>query len=160
TTEDELDELLGQGSVLVAEQEAEQARQTARRRLVLLKNTDEVERLTQRLKYLCRLILRRRRPFCSVNGILALFPLPATAADEEPVHTGAVCERALAAVRATTQVHCPVFALVCDLERAPGFAELVRFFPDGPQRHRFIGRHFPLMPQLDLAEMPHMVDSG
>jgi len=78
-----------------------------RRRPALLKDAAEVERLTARLKHLCRLIARDRRPHCPLNGILLVVPFAATAADEDANQTGAICRADLAAAREVLQVHCP-----------------------------------------------------
>ena len=54
---------------------------------------------------------------------------------------------------------CPVFALVCDFERADGFEDFVAFFPEG-QRRRFLGQKFPLVPDLDPQGRIQMVESS
>jgi type VI secretion system protein ImpL len=131
-----------------------------RRRHTLLKDTKEVERATARLKYLCRLIGRRRQPYCPINGILLVVPLAATDTDEDADQTGAVCRHDLTAVREAVQVHCPVLALVSDLENLPGFDDLVHYFPDAAQRERFLGRQFPLVPHLEPADVPGMLAGG
>src|SRR5262249_33966029 len=57
--------------LLVAEEEAEKPRAEDKRR-ALLRNTVEVENLAGRLRHLCRLIVRDRRPYCPINGVLVL----------------------------------------------------------------------------------------
>ena len=69
-------------SLAVADVRPAEAPRVGKRRPLLLKNTDEVELLSSRLKYLCRLIVRDRQPYCPANGILLLIPLAAT--DSEP----------------------------------------------------------------------------
>ena len=143
--------------VFKQQQEPTQAR---KRRQALLKNTEQVELQTARLQYLCRLIGRARRPYCPVNGILVVLPLASTSHDENATQTGAVCRHDLSAAREMLHVHCPVLAVLCDLEKAPGFTEMVQHFPVGEQRQRHVGRPFPLVPHLDPADIPRMIESG
>jgi hypothetical protein len=131
-----------------------------RQRQSLLKNFDEVERAAARLRYLCRLIARRRHPFCAANGILLVLPMVATDSEADAQEAGAICQHDLSAARDALQVHCPVFALLGDLEKLTGFEELVRYFPEGTQRDRFFGRPFPLVPHLDPTEIPRMLAGG
>ena len=46
------------------------------------------------------------------------------------------------------RVNCPVFALVCDLETAPGCRELLGDFKPENRKTGRIGRKFPLLPEL------------
>jgi type VI protein secretion system component VasK len=118
---------------------------------LLLRNAQEVAELTARLKYLCRLIARDRQPFCPVNGILVLLPFAATESKEMADQTGLICQHDLTAARSTLQVHCPLFAMVCDLELADGFREFIDRFPI-EQRQRRVGQRFPLCPDLGEGE--------
>ena len=54
------------------------AQRTAKKRSIdiLLSQTAEVEMLTRKLKYLCKSMLRDRRPYCPINGILLAIPYP------------------------------------------------------------------------------------
>src|SRR5262249_36520377 len=47
---------------------------TRKARPILLQNANETERLTARLRHLCRLIVRARQPHCPLNGALILLP--------------------------------------------------------------------------------------
>src|SRR5262249_46803739 len=141
--------------VLIAQEEQEHAQKTQKPRPLLLKYTEEVKRLTARLKHLCRLIVRDRHPYCPVNGILLLLPFGATDRKEDADQIGAICQQDLAALRQALQVHCPVIALVCDLEIAAGFREFIERFP-AEQRQRRVGQRFPLAP--DLAEGESLIE--
>src|SRR5262249_40069964 len=134
---------------LLAEERADAAKQGTGPRPHLLKNTAEVELLTARLRYLCRLIVRDRKPYCPVNGMMALIPFGATDTDDDANQTAAICQQDLQTARRAFQVNCPVLALVCDLEAASGFKEFMERFPT-EQRQRRLGQRLPLAP--DLAE--------
>jgi type VI protein secretion system component VasK len=125
----------------------------------LLKDTAEVERLTARLKHLCWLIRTERRPYCPLNGVLLLIPFAATGSEAEANQTGLICQRDLTAVQEVMQVHCPVFALVCDMERVTGFREFVDRFPKG-HRQRRLGQQFPYVANLTAAEGAKLIEGG
>jgi hypothetical protein len=142
--------------LLIAQEEAEHVQKTTKQRPLLLKHTEEVARLTARLRYLCRLIVRDRHPYCPLNGILLLLPLAGSDSKEDSEQSGGACQLDLATVRQVLQVHCPLFVMVCDLETAPGFAEFADRFPT-EQRQRRVGQRFPLVP--DLAEGQSSLDT-
>ncbi|WP_435020374.1 type VI secretion protein IcmF/TssM N-terminal domain-containing protein [Tundrisphaera sp. TA3] len=129
------------------------------RRVVLLKDPGEIALISDRLRHLCRLIARDRRPYCPVNGMLFLIPALAMEDDASADQAGSVCRRDLDIARETLQTQCPTFALVCDLESAPGFREFAGQFPDA-HRQRFLGQHFPLLPAIDPADVPRMIRDG
>ncbi|MCA1685939.1 MAG: type VI secretion system protein [Planctomycetia bacterium] len=155
----EATDLEGATAVMVADDEEELPTAPGRPRSLLLKEAEEVERLGARLRYLCHRIARDRRPFCPINGILLLIPYACTGGDAEAKEAGSLCQRDLEAVREAFQVECPVFALVCDLERVPGFDEFLKFFPEG-QRRRLLGQQLPLSPDLDAAGRAKMTEKG
>jgi hypothetical protein len=147
----------------VAEEGDEPVTQSSTRqrrvRPLLLKNTDEVALLKARLRHLCRLIARTRRPSCPVNGILVLLPFAALDNDVDATQTGLLCQIDLNTTRASLQLYCSIFALVCDLEQAVGFREFMDRFPKA-LRQRRVGQHFPFVPDLDPAEVASLVESG
>jgi hypothetical protein len=149
------------GPLLVEEQESDQLPRASRNRLSLLRHSAEVERETARLKFLCRLIARRRRPYCPVNGILLVLPYDATDNAADAFQAGELCRQDLAAAREALRVHCPVQALVGGLEAAVGFPELVRNF-DERQRRQLLGRRFPLLPRFPEGDesASAMIDDG
>jgi hypothetical protein len=144
---------------LVAEEEAEYAQLTRRPKTSFVKNAEQVETQKARLKHLCRLIVRDRRPYCPLNGILVLVPYAAADSDDDAVQTGTTCQRDLEAARDVLQVNCPVFALICDLEIAPGFRDFLERFP-ADQRQRRLGQRYPLLPDLEPEKLPAMVEGG
>jgi hypothetical protein len=148
-----------EAAVMVADQEPDPLEPLSRPKSLLLKDTEECERITARLRHLCRMIARDRRPFCPVNGVLVLIPFQATSSDADAREAAALCQRDLDSVRETLQVYCPVFVMVCDLERAPGFPEFLSFYPEG-QRRRFLGQQFPLAPDLDASARLRMAEKG
>jgi hypothetical protein len=133
---------------------------TYRQPLRLLQNIDETERLTARLKYLCRKIARQRHPYCSVNGLLILTPLAATDNDADAHQTGLVIQRDVRAARESLRVRCPIETVLCDLERLPGFLDLMGQFTEERQRQQLLGRTFPLVPQIEPEQFPKMISGG
>ncbi len=118
-----------------------------------------VELQESRLRHLGRLIARDRRPYCPINGILLLVPIASTNSDHAATRIGLLCHHDLTAVRESMQVRCPVFAMVCDLESLPGFGELIARLPEDEHRRR-MGQRFPLMPDVEPAALPGILDSG
>jgi hypothetical protein len=112
-----------------------------------------------RLRYLCTLIARERRPFCPVNGTLALVNWDAIESDETVKSAALALRTDLTAARAAFRQCAPVVGLVCDLEEARGFAEFRAGFSADNLAAR-IGQRFPLVPDQDPAEQPAMYDAG
>jgi hypothetical protein len=131
---------------------------------ILRADLPQVAYITERLKYLCRLIVRDRHPFCPINGILLVIPFAATDRDEEANASGWLYQKDLAAIRSIFQQHCPLFALVSDLERTPGFVEFLSQF-EAEERRRRMGQRFPLVPDIKpgpqwAEEMAALIDSA
>ena len=63
------------------------------------------------------------------------------------------CRTDLAEAFDVFRMRCPVLALVSDLEKLPGFPDLVERLPLGQIRNR-MGQRFPLVPELDADETP------
>jgi hypothetical protein len=125
----------------------------------LLKNTPEVDLHTARLEHVCRLIVRDRRPYCPVNGLLLLVPFGSSDTDHDAQQTGEIIQRDLATVQRVLKVHCPLFALVCDLETLPGFREFIRCLPAADRKRR-LGQRFPLAPDLNPDALLELVGSS
>ena len=124
----------------------------------ILTKREEVDRLSAALAHLCRLIRRDRAPECPLNGVLFLLPLGATDSRDDAQVAAQVLERDLATIREASQLRCPVFALLCDMEHLPGFRDFVLKKLADAKRSR-IGQRFPLeLPDqsgpavLDLVE--------
>jgi hypothetical protein len=109
----------------------------------LMKDNAAVADLTARLRHLCRLIVRDRRPYCPVNGVLVLVPLAATDSDADAQGTAETLAGDLQTVRATFKADCPLFAMVCDLESLPGFREFIGR-QGGEDRKRRVGQRFAM----------------
>lgn len=122
--------------------------------------TDEAERLAGRLKYLCRLIAERRRPYCPANGIIWLLPAAGTASEAIADRTAAACRADSIAAEAGLQVHCPAAAVVCDAQDLPGFHDLLRGLPEPLARERLLGRSFPLVPAVPAERRPEVLFNG
>jgi hypothetical protein len=135
---------------LLAKERQEQARSVGKARAARLGDEATRSLLTARLRHLCRLIVRDRRPFCPVNGLLLVIPAAATDSDEDANQTGLLCRQDLQAARDVFQTHYPVLALVGDLETLPGqcFREFVDRFPENRRGGR-LGQRFPLVPVLE-----------
>jgi hypothetical protein len=125
----------------------------------LLKDQAVAGTLTDRLQHLCRLITRERRPYCPVNGLLLLVPY--SGADDEAIAdlTSVICQKEVSAARDALQIHCPMFALICDAETAQGFRSFIERFPEG-ERQRRVGQRFPLLPDVEEAAVPVKVQES
>lgn len=143
--------------LLTAVEQPEQTRM--RSGTALMRNPATVGELNHRLQHLCRLIQRDRRPYCPLNGILLLLPYAATTEEIDSSQTATAGRYDLLVIQETLQVRCPVEVVVCDMERAPGFRELLRRLPTG-QPFRQLGLNFPLLPDIDEHEIPTMVQQG
>ncbi|MGL4555137.1 MAG: type VI secretion protein IcmF/TssM N-terminal domain-containing protein [Gemmataceae bacterium] len=97
---------------------------------------EAIEQETARLRYLCGLMSRDRSPLCAINGVLVLVPFAGLDSEQDAAFVADACDRDLKAVRAGTGQHCQVLALLCDMESAPGFTELVSRFPENQRRSR------------------------
>jgi hypothetical protein len=145
---------------LIAEDEAQHTIRPRKTPPTLLKNPTEVERCTARLQHLCGLIVRDRQPYCPLNGMLLLVPYGATDTDDIAHQTSEICQRDLTIAHDALKVHCPVFAIISDMESVAGFRDFIERFPEG-QRQRRVGQRFPLVP--DLAEgqtLADMIEGG
>jgi hypothetical protein len=125
----------------------------------LLNKAGEMELYTARLLHLCRLIQQERRPYCPLNGIIILLPWAASDSDEEADQTGKLCRVEVDAVRSIFQLHCPIFALICDLQKAPGGQEFLDSFPREQIKNR-LGQRFPLAPDLPPQGVLEKIESA
>jgi hypothetical protein len=123
-------------------------------------SADAQARGTERLRFLCKLIRRDRRPWCPVNGLLVLVPWAATDGDDSAKEAATMLQRDLAAARETLQLRYPTIALVVDLETARGFAEFRRSFSPETLKKGRIGQRLPLVPDIAPAEVPGLLERG
>jgi type VI protein secretion system component VasK len=124
-----------------------------------LRKPEETERIIRRLGYLCQLIRRARRPLCSLNGMLVVLPLDATASKVTAGHVASELFRAVSTVHATLQVHCPIVLLCCEMEALEGFRELLALLPEN-QRRRLLGQPFPLAADVPPDGVADMLADG
>jgi hypothetical protein len=125
----------------------------------VLSRSEEVESLDERLRHLCGLIVRDRRPLCPANGVLALLPYAATDDDSQARQVAAALHQDVAAARSALGISYPVFALLCDMEEARCFNRLIRAYAPDP-RYRLLGRSFPLVPDMDIPERVRLIETG
>ena len=128
-------------------------------RAIPVQNKAVLKLQEDRLRHLGRLVARDRRPYCPINGILLLIPVSATNSDNSASAIGQLCQRDLGAVRDSTHVVCPTFAMVCDLELLPGFGELMARLPVDDRRRR-MGQRFPLIPDVAPSELEGLFERG
>ncbi len=103
------------------------------------------------LAHLCRILVRDRRPDCPLNGILLLLPLGGTDSEDEADVTAEVLREDLKTVGAAVRLHCPLFALICDMETLPGFREFITCHKRDKMRR--IGQRFPMeSPELSRSK--------
>jgi hypothetical protein len=121
---------------------------------------DAQARGTDRLRFLCKLIRRDRRPWCPVNGMLVLVPWAATESDETAKEGAGFLQRDLAAAREALQLRYPTIGLVCDLETVRGFAEFRRSLTPERLKKGRIGQRLPLVPDIAPAEVPGLLERG
>lgn len=155
----DLDSRLGVGlrrwvDAIFGHAEAPDPRLTSARR-----RTIEVQPLKARLAHLCRLIARDRGGFCPINGVLVLIPAAVTDPHGDAEGFIRCCRADLSVVLEVLGIRCPTLALVCDMERLPGFTEAVAHLPPG-QTSRRIGQRFPLVTNLRPEEVGTVIEEG
>jgi hypothetical protein len=143
----------------MGQEQSEHAAQVRSKRPPLMRETALVAEHDARLAHLCRLLMRDRKPFCPINGILLLVPWAATDTEDDAGQTAEVLRHDLTALRAHLKVLCPTFALVCDLENVPGFREFLQHVPEA-DRQRRVGQRFPLAPEVAGDGALRMIDGG
>jgi hypothetical protein len=119
----------------------------------------DTEKYAARFRYLCRLIARDRQGFCPINGVLIVLPITVSSPDNS-VETLALASKAdLAEMFGVFAMRCPVIVLVADLEKLPGFPDLVERLPSG-QAGKRMGQRYPLIPDLDNGAVPASIESS
>ena len=129
------------------------------RRIYLHGLTDEVQRINSRFEHLCRLIVHERQPYCPINGILALLPLAGTDRNEDASEVGSCLADDIATAHRVFRVNCPILTLACDLERLPGFKELIQSMARS-QLFQRVGQRFPYLPDIKVDQLPGMLEAG
>lgn len=94
-----------------------------------------------RLRYVCKLLKRARRPMCGINGAVTLIPFELSRVG--PLQLSAIAQSArsdVETIQETLGVRSPVTAVLVGLEQDKGFAELVRRLQSGLLSRRLGGR--------------------
>lgn len=125
---------------------------------VSLLSRDATDLYLARLNYLGRLLARVRNQSCPVNGLLLLIPLAASNNVAEARQSGHSCQLDLLTLRSALRVDCPIYVMVCDLEKATGWTEFAAALT-AEQRQR-LSCQFPLLPDLEPAEIENLVAGG
>lgn len=112
--------------------------------------TDQMERL----RYVCRLINKARRPVCPINGLLVTVPFDMVEEASEPIQMAIQSD--LETIRNNTRLRCSVTALVTEMESAQGFLELIKRVGEKRAQEQRFGKGFnvwnpPLAEQLEAV---------
>ena len=94
-----------------------------------------------RLRYVCKLLKRIRRPTCGINGLITLIPFGLSRVG--PLQLSAIAQSArndVSTVQDTLGIRAPVTAVLVGLEQDKGFTELVRRLQPGLLSRRLGGR--------------------
>lgn len=109
----------------------------------------DVEPQKARLAHLCRLIRRDRGGFCPINGVLLIVPITAADPNQSSAQFATLCRTDLNTAFDVFRLRCPILVLVTDIDKLPGFPEMIERLPSKQLRRR-VGQRFPLVP--DVAE--------
>lgn len=105
----------------------------------------EVEMQSQRLKYLCRLLLAARRPLCPVNGVFTLLPYRMIlAADWGASEVRKAAKEDVRTLSHYLELRCPVTAVVVGIEGEKGFQEFTRRLGRERSNYQRFGKGFDL----------------
>jgi hypothetical protein len=132
---------------------------TTRAHASVFRNADEAEHHAARLHYLGRLLAGSRGPLCPCNGIVLLVSMAATDNDDDAQQASLAGLRDLQTIRDSARLHCPVFALVGDLDHLVGAREFMAHFPADKLRQR-LGKSFPLVPDIGPDAVPAAVETS
>lgn len=124
-----------------------------------LLTADQARMAGDRLRYLCQLIAKERRPFCPTNGTLALINWEAIETDDPAKSTALALRTDLTIVRNALKQCATTVGLVCDLEEARGFSEFRSGFSAEHLSAR-IGQRFPLVPDAPPHDQSQLFESG
>ncbi len=106
-----------------------------------------------RLRYVCKLLKRVRRPHCGINGLVTLIPFDLSRVGTLQLSAIAQSARGdVSTVQETLGVRVPVTALLIGLEQDKGFTELTRRLQPGLLSRRLGGR-FDLRSRPTPAEL-------
>jgi hypothetical protein len=109
-------------------------------KIVVDKADRELEQ--QRLEYLCRRIVRERKPYCPINGVLCLLPFKVLESQSGAGEMTVAVASDMRVAMAVFKLRFPVNALVTGLEEELGFQELVRRVGQNEAAGRRFGKGF------------------
>lgn len=115
-------------------------RGSAGKKIALPASLDTSDQLP-RLRYVCKLLKRSRRPMCGINGAITLLPFELSRVG--PLQLSAIAQSArgdVSTIQDTLGIRSPVTAVLVGLEQDKGFAELVRRLQSGLLSRRLGGR--------------------
>ncbi|MDZ4784148.1 MAG: type VI secretion protein IcmF/TssM N-terminal domain-containing protein [Planctomycetia bacterium] len=113
-------------------------------------NSDAAAEQQLRLRYLCRLLRRLRRPYCPVNGMIALTPYQHLLREADAVSLETALRADLDVAFQTLMVRCPTSVLVTGMDLDRGFDELSRRVGEERTTKQRFGKGFELWrPQSD-----------
>ncbi len=118
--------------------------------------TVDFERYSSRLRHLCRLIARDRGGLCPLNGVLVILPITLADPGNPIADICAAAKKDLTEAFEALRMRCPVLFLISDLDRLDGFPDLIERLPSN-QRSSRMGQRFPLVPDLDLEDVPDRI---
>ncbi len=102
--------------------------------------TQELSVYAARLKYVIRLIRKHRYPVCPINGALAV--LPFSMIESAPDQIQLAWRRDLEVMSESTQMRFPVTMMISEMEKEPGFMEMVRRIGMDASKQRRFGKGF------------------
>jgi hypothetical protein len=113
-------------------------------------NSDAAAEQQLRLRYFCRLLKRIRRPYCPINGLIALAPYQHLLREADAVTLETALRSDLDNVYQTLQLRCPSAVLVTRMDVDRGFEELTRRVGEERTVKQRFGKGFDLWrPQSD-----------
>ena len=114
--------------------------ETSGKQIALPANLDTSDQVP-RLRYVCKLLKRIRRPHCGINGLVTLIPFDLSRVGTLQLSAIAQSARSdVTTVQETLGVRTPVTALLVGLEQDKGFTELTRRLQSGLLSRRLGGR--------------------
>lgn len=122
-------------------------------------DASDAETLLHRLETLCQEIVSLREPFCAINGVIVLIPLPACDNLEASDHVGMRLERDLKTIVDATDSHLSVQVVFCDFDLCEGSQPFLDRFPES-QRHRRLGAVIPAVPASESESAASSLDKA
>lgn len=115
--------------------------------------------LGRRFESLLLHLAAMRRPYCPINGILALMSSADAETDAAAETAREQCQQDVQQVRAVLGIDCPTTLLIGGLDQDQGFRDLLDRLPEA-ERWQALGQRFPLMPDIDPHEVAPMHAGG